>query len=53
MIGMNVFYVVVGFCCALVIGNSMGCFNACNYDAKTEEELGIMDEKDRDLELEK
>lgn len=25
MIGMNVFYVVTGFICAMAIGNSMGC----------------------------
>jgi hypothetical protein len=52
MIGMNVFYVVIGFCCAVAIGNSMGCFNACNYPAKNEIELEHMPEAEKAKELE-
>ena len=29
MIGMNVFYVVVGFMCAAAVGNAMGCLFSC------------------------
>lgn len=53
MIGMNVFYVVVGFCCAVALGNSMGCFNACNYPALNDVELEHLKTEERELEEEK
>jgi len=43
MIGMNVFYVVTGFICAMAIGQSMGClFNCCAYTLKEQEEMEAM-----------
>lgn len=42
MIGMNIFYVTVGFLCAIAVGNAVGCFNSCTRQTSEEE---IQEEK--------